>query len=457
MIFLDKKNLGYINSILIGLLILFVVLGSGKNVVELIYSIGTFAILANLFLSKQPVIFFTLSYHTIQATAKVFFAEFNQVEINTLNNYSIQANLSEALKLSCLGIIVLGLSIYYFLPKLSISKPLSFNVKKLFLVYISLIIIEIAAFQIGQTGGLFQIIYKISVIKWSILFIIIYESLKQKKGYFIIIIAYEVLISVLSYFSTFKSVLFITIISLLILKFNYFKIKTSYFLFFGLISVSMIFTWQSIKQDYRVFLSGGARSQSVVVDFDSAYQKMIDLVTEKPYDTEKVIDETVDRISYIDFFAESIVFIPNQKPHTNGNLWLESLMHILQPRLFFPNKKAIDDSQKTMEYTGLVLADAEQGTSISLGYVAESYVDFGFYLFVVPLIALGSLIGWLFRKLFQSNINTIYCWALSIPFYFQFYGLEMASEKVLGSIITYAFIVFIIVKYGKKQLAWLEK
>ncbi len=457
MIFLDKKNLGYINSILIGLLILFVVLGSGKNVVELIYSIGTFAILANLFLSKQPVIFFTLSYHTIQATAKVFFAEFNQVEINTLNNYSIQANLSEALKLSCLGIIVLGLSIYYFLPKLSISKPLSFNVKKLFLVYISLVIIEIAAFQIGQTGGLFQIIYKISVIKWSILFIIIYESLKQKKGYFIIIIAYEVLISVLSYFSTFKSVLFITIISLLILKFNYFKIKTSYFLFFGLISVSMIFTWQSIKQDYRVFLSGGARSQSVVVDFDSAYQKMIDLVTEKPYDTEKVIDETVDRISYIDFFAESIVFIPNQKPHTNGNLWLESLMHILQPRLFFPNKKAIDDSQKTMEYTGLVLADAEQGTSISLGYVAESYVDFGFYLFVVPLIALGSLIGWLFRKLFQSNINTIYCWALSIPFYFQFYGLEMASEKVLGSIITYAFIVFIIVKYGKKQLAWLEK
>lgn len=449
---LNKLNIGLGCSLL-----LILVFGTGKNNLEIIFCVACFATIINLFFN-QPIIFFTLAYHAFQATIKVAYAELTQVSLNELTLYSPNASLAEALRLSCIGIIALSCSIRILLPKHIPSNYLNFNVNKLFILYGGFVLVEIITNSVGQLGAFYQILYKLSILKWSILFLIIYTGIQRKKNfYFISIIGFEVLISVLSYFSTFKSVLFIALISFLILSFYYFKIKGRYFIIIGTLSLILLFTWQNIKEDYRIFLSGGERNQIVTVDFSDAYDKVIDLVKEKSYDAQSTFDKTVNRVSYIDFFAESINYIPSIKPHTNGEVWTESILHILQPRLFFPNKGVIDDSHKTMAFTGLMLADAEQGTSISLGYIAESYVDFGEYIFVIPVILLGLLIGWLFRKLFDSKINSIYCWAFAVPFYFQFYGLEMASEKILGSIITYAIIVWLTIKFGKKQFAWLEK
>ncbi len=459
---LALPNKSILNKVNIGIsimLILFLIFGSGKNILELLFSFACFAIISNFFLIRQPVIFFTLTYHALQATVKVFYAEFNNTTLNSFTKYNVNADLAEVLRLSCTGLILMSLAIALFLPKHFFpTRTIRFNIKKLFIVYGGFILVELIARNIGQLGGIYQLVQKMAVIKWGILFLITYTSIQQKKNvYFISIILFEILVGILSYFSTFKSALFVAIISLLILGFHYFKIKLKYFIALVSISLLLIFTWQTIKEDYRMFLSAGERSQNVNVNFEDAYDKIFNLVKDNSSSAETTLDKTIDRISYIDFFAESVSYIPNEKPHTNGTVWLESVMHILKPRLFFPDKKSIDDSQKTMEFTGLLLADAEQGTSISLGYMAESYVDFGKYFFVIPIILLGLLIGWLFNKLFESKIDNLYCWAFSIPFYFQFYGFEMASEKVLGSIITYAIVVCTIVKFGKNQIKWLEK
>ena len=446
-------------NLLLGItLVLFLIFGSGENKLSLIYAFATLAVIINLFLIKQPVILFTLSYHFLQITAKLFYAEFNNVSINTLTAYSVNADMAQALHFSCIGLIFLSTGIYFFLQKKPSATLTSFNIKKLLILYIVIVFIEILASLIGQLGGFYQLIIKVTVLKWGVLFLITYMSIKEKKYHFLIaVIIFEILSSLLSYFSTFKDVLFITLISFLILNSHYYKIKSKYFFVFGGLAVVMILTWQNVKEDYRSFLSDGKTSQMVSVGFEDAYDKMFDLVSENSNTTLKTIDKTIDRISYIDFFAESINYIPEVKSHTNGALWLDGITHILKPRLFFPNKTAIDDSQKTMEYTGLMLAGAEQGTSISLGYMAESYVDFGRYFFVIPIILLGLFIGWLFKLLFNSGINILYCWAFSVPFYFQFYGFEMASEKVLGAIVTYAIVVFILVKFFSKRFVWLEK
>ena len=85
----------------------------------------------------------------------------------------------------------------------------------------------------------------------------------------------------------------------------------------------------------------------------------------------------LDRLSYVDFFAVVLETVPSQLPHENGALWLDAITRPFMPRLFFPSKTVIDDSERTNYYTGLGVAGAEEGTSISLGYVAESYIDFG--------------------------------------------------------------------------------
>lgn len=452
----QKKPILYIKIIAASIFVILFAFGYHKNLLEISIALFTICFLTHLFLIKQPIIFFTLIYHTTQATIKVFYAELNNKYLDELGVYSGKSYLSEALILSCIGIIVLGFGIFLTMPKKSQSNFLNFNTKKLFTLYAIFVLLDIFSSRIGLLSGLFQFLYKLSTLKWSIFFLIVYTDLKNKNFLFIYLIVFEILISILSYFASFKNVLFITLISFFILNFHYYKINRKYILFFSSFTLLMLLAWQNIKGEYRGFLSQGEASQVVTVDYDQAFDKIIELSTESSIN-DNMIEDAINRLSYIDYFAESILYVPNTKPHSDGKLWADGIRHITQPRLFFPNKKAIDDSEKTMEYTGLSLANAEQGTSISLGYVAESYVDFGRLFYIIPLLILGIFIGHLLRLLRNAVTNEIYYWSLSIPIYFQFYGLEIASEKALGAIVTYSIIVAIITFFLKRKVYWLEK
>ena len=74
-------------------------------------------------------------------------------------------------------------------------------------------------------------------------------------------------------------------------------------------------------------------------------------------------------------------------------------MHPLMPRLFFPNKPAINDSDRTSAYSGVWVANVDQGTSISIGYMGESYIDFGRWGMFIPVFLWGWLVGGCFDYL----------------------------------------------------------
>ena len=90
----------------------------------------------------------------------------------------------------------------------------------------------------------------------------------------------------------------------------------------------------------------------------------------------KGAENLMQRMAYVDFFAVVLDTVPAMLPHENGALWWDAISRPFMPRLFFPDKTAIDDSTRTDYYTGLRMA-SRQGTSISIGYMAESYIDFG--------------------------------------------------------------------------------
>ena len=83
------------------------------------------------------------------------------------------------------------------------------------------------------------------------------------------------------------------------------------------------------------------------------------------------------------------------------------------PRILFPNKSAVNDSTLTNHYTGLEMAGYQQGTSISMGYMADAYIDFGPFLMFVLIAALGLFLGYFYR------------WLLVRP----------GAEAVLGSVL----------------------
>jgi hypothetical protein len=213
------------------------------------------------------------------------------------------------------------------------------------------------------------------------------------------ILVFEIVLGFGGFFSTFKTSIFLAIIVALG---NQVRARRVLRPAIALLALGLLLTtyWQAIKLDYRAFLNQGTRMQTVLVSPTERaaflVRKTFDLTWADMADG---FDRGIDRLGYIHFFALAIRHVPEQVPYQQGRLWTAAIVHVLTPRLFFSEKGAISDSARTMEFTGMRVATEEEGTSISLGYAAESYVDFGPWLMFAPVLALGAFFGWAYSWL----------------------------------------------------------
>ena len=163
--------------------------------------------------------------------------------------------------------------------------------------------------------------------------------------------------------------------------------------------------WQSVKGDYRNYVNGGTQTQTVRVslaDRLNYHTNSLNNINEK--ELGDGFNSLLSRLGYLKFFASTIRTVPNAVPYQNGKLWSEAISALI-PRAFFPDKPIFDDSKRTNEFSGIEAAGADKGTSISIGYVGESYIDFGVPFMFAPIFALGCFWGWLYR--FITNVGSI--------------------------------------------------
>ena len=127
------------------------------------------------------------------------------------------------------------------------------------------------------------------------------------------------------------------------------------------------------------------------------------------------------------------------------------------PRLIFPNKPAINDSDRTNAYTGLQVADAAQGTSISIGYVGESYIDFGWWGMLPVIFVWGWVVGWCFQFLHNKAPHPLLgtalasCLLLSTVMLLETSNIKMTGSLMAGFIVTAALLRL----FGKGVWDWL--
>ena len=67
------------------------------------------------------------------------------------------------------------------------------------------------------------------------------------------------------------------------------------------------------------------------------------------------IEPLIAGAGYIHFFSHVLDHVPEERPHTKGMIWLNAISYSFMPRLFFPNKKVINDTEHLMKYTGLFI------------------------------------------------------------------------------------------------------
>lgn len=224
------------------------------------------------------------------------------------------------------------------------------------------------------------------------------------------------------------------------------KAKPVIGLFVPLVLVLGVY-WTATKQDYRSFVNQGTAEQVVLV---SPAQQLAELATlaasQTPADLFDATEKMLDRIGYVHYFAAALAYVPDVAPHQNGALWANSIWHILVPRLVDPDKPALEDSERTREFTGTWVAGTEQGTSIGLGYMAESYVDFGKMLMFAPILLWGLLVGAGYRLLARtrSPLLGIACGAVLVTFSASL--VETSNSKMLGGYVTIWIVFYLILR-----------
>jgi hypothetical protein len=201
--------------------------------------------------------------------------------------------------------------------------------------------------------------------------------------------------------------------------------------------ILLALVWTAIKKDYRSFLNLGTGDQVVLVSREERINKLSKLITD--LNSEKISKSTealADRMTYVHFFGESIKVVPDLIPHENGLLWREAVENSLIPRVLNPGKKILNDSERTSYYTGGYVSGFQEGTSISLGYMAESYIDFGPILMFLPIFIWGLFCGFGYKKLLNSGQYKLYGFAsATVLIYLNATLLESSNVKNVGGMV----------------------
>ncbi len=316
---------------------------------------------------------------------------------------------------------------------------LRLNHKPLFITWLVLFFLDTTLGPLSKSLGIASLWGPISYLRFGFA-MLVFQTVVMKRygwGFLIAVVVLESLAGFLSFFSSFKTIFFVLLLSIAtILHFR----KSSWipFLVGSAFVLILGFFWQVIKVDYRQFVNGGSREQVVVVSRGDQIEYLKKSASGFEVGQFKAGAESIiARLEYIKFFGHCLVQVPATVPHSRGRLWGEAVASVFMPRIFFPKKMAFNDSDRTNEFSGIRVADANEGTSIGIGYVGESYIDFGFFGMFIPIGLVGLLTGWFYSILIRVDAGRLFGMASSAALLLASQMLlETSNAKMVGSLVS---------------------
>ncbi len=392
----------------------------------------------------------------LSVTIKIFYANAQGIPFQEVfSYYKSEPHLPQAFYYSAWGLIAYIAGMHLNLKKINGStfrdkieqELINYDPRKAIYFYLGFTLIMSFLFTLRYAlPGLNTFVVVFNHLKIGVLiftFFVVHFH-KQYKTNLYIILGIEFILGFSSFFSAFKDIIFYIIIAYIsffpIIKRKHLLVLVpAFFLIFQLGTI-----WTAVKGDYRDFLTQGRSVQGKFVSDAQALSKFWHLTTNlSSEDKAASVDAFIDRIGYTDFFSLTIEQVPGKQSYENGTVWQTAIEHILKPRFLFPNKPAIDDSEHTSKYTGLHLADSSKGASHSLGYVADSYIDFGPVAMHIPIFLLGLITGFFFVKLLMHSGNYMWGIILTGPFFYLTNIYGMNSIKVVGHLFSIFLVLWV--------------
>lgn len=403
---------------------------------------------------EPPVLLFAAMYQWLQAFLPVLCADFEGVGLTRRFG---GPEIEPAAWLSLIGVVCLAAGMRIFAdrqPRRSsahiASLAAALDPRKLLAAYFAAMVLAFSARPLGQHAvAAKQLLAMLALVKWTPLFLLAWITFQRGRAYVWLGLAVgcEIVMGFTGFFSGFKSVLYLLLVVAAGPAIRHVALPWRRIACIGGLTLALCVLWQGIKADFRRFLQQGSNEQDELASYSDRFAHLGHAIP--ALSSERLLDGTmegVNRVGYLDFFAYSIRNVPARIPYQRGDLWLDAIMQPFMPRALFPGKKEINDSERTNRFTLRNVAGKDQGTSIGIGYMGESYIDFGPVGMFIPIFLLGMYCGWIYRWFVRRAANPLLGMAVATSLLlFSAILLEASNVKIVSGI-TSGFLVLAVLQ-----------
>lgn len=432
-----------------------------------VFSISVAAAIIRLLwrIGEPPVLAFLCCYQWLEAVAAIFYHNYLGVTLES----TVSGAFIYATWLSLVGVMVGAVGIWVVVVRIDrlIAQQASrdimtVSVPKAFILYLGsfALLSGLQALSV-LLPQLRQPMVALGILKWVAVYVLLSAILEQRRNLPILmfVVLFEAASGLMGFFSGFKSI-FIVLAVVLMSSNSGLRPKRLFAVGFVITAVFVLaVVWSAVKAEYRDFLNQGSGQQVALVSIPERIDKLRHLLGNlDDVGFRSGIETLALRVSYVYYFGLTTVYVPENIPYENGKLWLGAIKHIFTPRAFFPDKMAIDDSERTRMYTGENVAGVEQGTSIGIGYMGESYIDFGPVFMFFPVFLLGLFCGWLYRW-FITKVEQTVLGIASAATILMFGGFSLAQSNIKllgGNVMAFVVLGLFLKIFGNRVWQWVR-
>lgn len=418
---------------------------------------------------EAPVLLMVFGIAWLGASTAVFLS--NWLGSSLVHYSRMPSNVPAATLLSLGGVLAMAIGMRVAAPfprnndtaSAARGLALAVPIEVWFRVYVFALLVAFAVKAITFVApGLAQLIIGASQLRWAFFFILAYRTFCEPhatKTYFLAAFLIELAQGIGGFFSDFKFVFLVSIAAIAAAA-PRLSLKSAGAL--AVLTVALMFigtTWTAVKGDYRTFISGGRAEQVVSVDYETRMRELLSRSLELTGDDfAEGFDAMFRRVSYVDFFGIVLNVVPNTKPHTEGEILFDALTRPLMPRILFPDKAAINDTDRTNEFTGGWAGD-RPGTSISIGYLGEFYIDFGIVGMMLAAFGLGCFYGVIYRWLiYRGSVSPLLGMGLAAALLLPVGTLENSFTKLFGGLAAGMLATWLVSRFAIVQFwPWLAR
>ena len=282
------------------------------------------------------------------------------------------------------------------------------------------------------------------------------------RGTLLAAITLEVLVGFTGFLSDFRAVFIYVAIAALAARVKWSGATTVAALAWLAVLLILALYWTSVKAEYREYVTGAAETQQISVPLGERMAYLGDKalnIGNMPWGETSYL--LLTRFAYIDIFGQVIAVDRGNREPIATRQWKEAFAHILQPRFLFPAKAALSDTEVFMR---LARSDPMEqirlGTSISVGYMAENYVDLGFPGMLAGIFGYGLLLALIVRYFMTRTLP----WMLregiimGLAYNVAATGMEVSLPKLLGATVMFFLVWSLMARFALPiAMRWLDR